>query len=733
MRKTIFLFLTIVFAMNVGYSQVTTLWEKSAGAGSLPGWFSTSSTERGFGQGYVDGNYRIYIPSRNGGTNVYIYNALTGDSVGTLNTTGITGGLFPVNDADVSTDGVIFVCNMTTDASNVANPFKVYRYDSEAAAPQVVISLNTTPSTLRLGDKFTVTGSTADNSVTIWAASGNSSDVYMFTTTDNGLTFTPSVHIVSPFAATPSVGPVPNGDFYYNANGQNPRKFSSSSSLIGTIPGTVVATGSNAIRYITDLSGSEYIATFAYGAGNENARIVKVPGGVPDSTTTFVGATNSLGVNSNANGTGDVSVQKVSPFVYNIYVLSTNNGFGAYQLDLSPAPLLTIAQAREDLNNDAIPDRLGDTVMVNGIVISPNYQTTNHSYYVWDGTAGITEILFGTTNPVLNLGDEVYITGTIGQFRGLTQIQPFVEGDVIIASTGNPTPAPTILTIAQYLADPEAYEGSLVGFVSLNKVGGTWPNAGGSATLQLSDGVDTVDFRIDSDTDLDNNPEPTWPRDILGLASQFAATGQVYGGLQILGRYYATDILPPGTVPVELTSFTASVSGNAVQLNWTTATELNNQGFEIERKSVNTQWERIGFVAGFGTTTESKSYTFTDNTAAQGSYTYRLKQIDFDGTFSYSQEVEVNTAIPTEFTLAQNYPNPFNPTTKINYSVPFDSKVTISVYSITGELVAELVNNFVTAGSHSVNFDASNLSSGMYIYKMTAGSFTQSNKMLLLK
>ncbi|KAB2851956.1 MAG: T9SS type A sorting domain-containing protein, partial [Ignavibacterium sp.] len=110
-----------------------------------------------------------------------------------------------------------------------------------------------------------------------------------------------------------------------------------------------------------------------------------------------------------------------------------------------------------------------------------------------------------------------------------------------------------------------------------------------------------------------------------------------------------------------------------------------------------------------------------------------LKQVDYNGSFTYSNIIEVNVTTPSQFELSQNYPNPFNPTTKINYAVPFDSKVTISVYSITGELVAELVNNFVTAGSHSVNFDASNLSSGMYIYKMTAGSFTQSNKMLLLK
>ena len=110
-----------------------------------------------------------------------------------------------------------------------------------------------------------------------------------------------------------------------------------------------------------------------------------------------------------------------------------------------------------------------------------------------------------------------------------------------------------------------------------------------------------------------------------------------------------------------------------------------------------------------------------------------LKQIDFDGTFSYSNVIEVKITSPLSFSLSQNYPNPFNPTTKINYTVPFDLKVTISVYSITGKLVTELVNNNLAAGSYSAEFNGSSLASGMYIYKMTAGSFTQTYKMMLMK
>ncbi len=168
-------------------------------------------------------------------------------------------------------------------------------------------------------------------------------------------------------------------------------------------------------------------------------------------------------------------------------------------------------------------------------------------------------------------------------------------------------------------------------------------------------------------------------------------------------------------------------------LTWQTATELNSNYFDVERKVSGSEWNSIGRVTAAGNSTRTIDYRFVDENIAGTISFYRLKQIDLDGSFTYSQEIEVNTAIPTSFSLSQNYPNPFNPTTKINYSVPFDSKVTISVYSITGELVMELVNENVSAGSYSVDFNGSNLASGMYIYKMTAGNFTQTSKMMLMK
>ena len=190
-------------------------------------------------------------------------------------------------------------------------------------------------------------------------------------------------------------------------------------------------------------------------------------------------------------------------------------------------------------------------------------------------------------------------------------------------------------------------------------------------------------------------------------------------------------------VPVELTSFTASVIKNEVNLNWSTATELNNKGFDIERISLNNQknqgWEKIGFIPGFGTTTEPHSYSFIDNDIELGNYTYRLKQIDFDGAFEYSDEVQVEISIPLKYELAQNYPNPFNPNTKISWQVPLGSWQTLKIYDVLGNEIITLVDEYKSAGTYEVEWNASELPSGAYFYELNTGSFIDSKKMILMK
>ena len=193
-------------------------------------------------------------------------------------------------------------------------------------------------------------------------------------------------------------------------------------------------------------------------------------------------------------------------------------------------------------------------------------------------------------------------------------------------------------------------------------------------------------------------------------------------------------------VPVELTSFSAGVDGNNVDLSWQTATETNNSGFEIQRSDVRDQksetldWKKIGFIKGQGTTTKENNYSFVDKNLGTGSYSYKLFQIDFDGTRTESEIVNVNiNSQPKEYALMQNYPNPFNPTTTIEYSIPENGNVKLKIYNSLGEEVATLVNEYKTARSYKINFDASTLPSGVYYYKIITEKFSSVKKMILLK
>jgi V8-like Glu-specific endopeptidase len=185
-------------------------------------------------------------------------------------------------------------------------------------------------------------------------------------------------------------------------------------------------------------------------------------------------------------------------------------------------------------------------------------------------------------------------------------------------------------------------------------------------------------------------------------------------------------------VPVELTSFFANVNDFNITLNWSTATETNNSGFEVQR-SESGEYETITFINGNGTTTEPQAYSFTDEKVSVGSYTYRLKQIDFDGTFEYSNVIEVDVGAPSNFVLEQNYPNPFNPSTTIKFALPIKAEVQISVYNMLGEKVAEVFNGSLEEGYHEVVFDATSLTSGTYFYRLEANDFVDVKKMIILK
>ncbi len=189
-----------------------------------------------------------------------------------------------------------------------------------------------------------------------------------------------------------------------------------------------------------------------------------------------------------------------------------------------------------------------------------------------------------------------------------------------------------------------------------------------------------------------------------------------------------------GPLPVELTTFSAAVSGKNVVLNWGTATEISNYGFDIERSSDKSSWSKIGFVPGNGNSNSTKQYSYTDNPgSANGKIYYRLKQLDTDGKYEYSKILEVNLGTPAEFALNQNYPNPFNPSTTISFSVPVGGYVSLAIFNLLGEKIAEPINKALDAGNYTVDFDASGLSSGLYFYTLKAGEYTAVKKMVLTK
>jgi len=245
---------------------------------------------------------------------------------------------------------------------------------------------------------------------------------------------------------------------------------------------------------------------------------------------------------------------------------------------------------------------------------------------------------------------------------------------------------------------------------------------------------------------LGNNPNP----ENFGDVEYFWLDAQhlyifVLAGNNGIGGYLAMGM----TTPVELVSFNAAVDSKGILLKWETASELNNLGFEIEKRARSkskdqySEWLKIGFVPGFGTTTERHNYSYLDEETERGIFQYRLKQIDFDGTFEYSEIAEVENLPAMSFLLSQNYPNPFNPSTSIQYALSSGQFVRLKVYDILGNEVAVLVNEEKPAGNYEVKFsalggsapgeNAYTLPSGIYFYTLNAGTFVQTKKMILLR
>ena len=266
-------------------------------------------------------------------------------------------------------------------------------------------------------------------------------------------------------------------------------------------------------------------------------------------------------------------------------------------------------------------------------------------------------------------------------------------------------------------------------------------NTTGAATdvyvAKSTDGGDTFEnFKVSE------SPFTPTAGTFFGDYSNIAAwNGKIYpfwtrlqGSLSVL----ITIIEDSVTIPVELNNFSAKVDNGKVNLTWETATETNNFGFYIERRENistgnETDWTQIGFREGKGNSTERNFYSFEDRPSSDGTYYYRLKQRDLDGTCKISNELEVSVFTVKSFELSQNYPNPFNPSTTISFQLPQESFITLKVYDAIGTEVETIAEGRYPAGVHEIIFSADKLSSGLYLYRITSGNFIMTKKMMVVK
>jgi len=414
-----------------------------------------------------------------------------------------------------------------------------------------------------------------------------------------------------------------------------------------------------------------------------------------------------------------------------IYVNIHSANFGGGEIrgqvltDGNLLPLVPIGLAR------TLPDTTPN-VNLQGVITTVDFQLSstanppNSDYYFQDQSGGMRLFMRGGKLS-LPPGTLVQIKhGFVYTFSGQKNIE--VQASAV-EQRGTPgLPPPRLVTITQYKNNRADIEGQYIGLSRVRLKRGSFP-ATGNATLILTDASgDSLAMFIDLDTDIDGSPTPSGDFDVLGVATQFSGVAQIQPSSK-------ADFKPSGSLPVELVEFRANAIGTDVELVWRTASETDNYGFEIQRKPSSGDFQKVGFVAGHGTTTQTQSYRFVDGKLAIGTYYYRLKQIDRDGSFSFSAVVEAVASIaPETFVLRQNHPNPFNPVTTIEFVLGQSQKAQLAVYDVLGHEVALLFDGQVEAGkSYRFEFDGAKQASGVYFYRLQSGERTQIRKMLLSK
>ncbi|MFH2049255.1 MAG: DUF4623 domain-containing protein [bacterium] len=478
------------------------------------------------GIAYNPATGHLLIASRTGGNNVFILDAATGDSLSKLDMIGVSGGTYAMNIIRVNSDGVIYLGNLGGISGSI---FKIYRWENESAAPTVAFEGAVAQ---RTGDSFGLYGT--GTSTTLYASGSGSTHIYAFTTSD-GLSYaiTDTITVASGLARG-GISSIGNGEFWVDGAGTSTSHIASNGSVIAAIDGNLVDIGWHNVAYIPTSGGRKLVSIVGRNStvrGNQvqvwditSSEMNPALLDTVDLTSTY---------NANVNASGDLAFKDNGNGTITIYEMITNNGIAAWTLAVPPAiPELTIAEAKVDANGDFVPDLLNETVTIQGVVTTPNYDS-NTNYHLQDATAGICLQTFSFTSG-LNPGDEVTITGKITQYNGLTQINPASETDVAVTSTGNVI-EPSKITISEL---GESTEGLLVEADSVWIVNlADWPAEGSNADIDLTDGIDTVTLRIDKETDLDGWTPPAGMMKLIAVGSQYTSATPPDDGYQLIGTF----------------------------------------------------------------------------------------------------------------------------------------------------------------------------------------------------
>jgi murein tripeptide amidase MpaA len=383
---------------------------------------------------------------------------------------------------------------------------------------------------------------------------------------------------------------------------------------------------------------------------------------------------------------------------------------------------------------DGTPMKVDTMRFVVGTPVLLLADTTNNINTMWTITATPSTPAWGVTTSSFHSAPNSYTDSPVGQYVNNATVTMTLTNPINLSSYSNPKLSFWTKWDIENNWDYGQVKVSTNNGVSWTPLQGNYTNPGTGSFQPIGQ-------------PLYDGTQTNWVQEEINLTGLTSAQSKLRFELKTDGSvtrdgWYVDDIsiYIYAVVPVELASFTATALENSVELNWITSSELNNSGFEIQRKTVgdNSQWTKIGFVDGNGTTTEPIAYSFLDKNPSKGINLYRLKQIDFDGSYKIFNSVAVNFNPPINFVLEHNYPNPFNPTTVISWQSPIGGHQTLKVYDVLGNEVATLVNEYREAGSYKIEFNVAQvsrpeLSSGIYLYKLTVGNFSASRKMMLIK